>query len=125
MDTRFLLEDYDLHIKGEEPEADDGVDAPPAPADNSPSELVDENGGALAGDGGSPGGVTVSIDTITQPGSVVSGSVVFSGGDKAAWSIDQLGRLGLDPDEPSFRPSEADFMAFQKELQKAMESHQP
>lgn len=70
-----------------------------------------------AGGGGS---VSVSVDNITQPGTIVSGQVTFSGGEKARWYLDQLGRLGLDPDDPAFRPSEADVMDFQRKLQDVM-----
>ena len=40
---------------------------------------------------GTTGNVTVSVDELTRPGSMVSGSVVFSDGEKALWMIDELG----------------------------------
>jgi hypothetical protein len=32
--------------------------------------------------------------------------------------LDQTGRLGLNPTNPEYRPTEADIMAFQRELQR-------
>ena len=68
-------------------------------------------------------GAVKSGDTGYQemPGAVVSGSVTFSDGKSAKWFLDQMGQLGFDPDEPGYRPSETDAMAFQRELQNALQ----
>jgi len=47
----------------------------------------------------SGGRVAVKVDDITRPGSVVSGSVHFQRWQKSGWYLDQLGRLGMVPDE--------------------------
>lgn len=65
-----------------------------------------------------PGGVAVSIDQITRPGSMISGKVTFSDGEKAEWYLDQAGRLGLNPTTPGYRPAQEDVIAFQEELQR-------
>jgi hypothetical protein len=44
--------------------------------------------------------------------------VTFSDGETAEWMLDQTGRLGLNPTKPGYRPSEADVMSFQRELQR-------
>ena len=50
------------------------------------------------------GGVSVEMDRVTKPGTLVSGTVTFSDGTHAAWSLDQLGRLALDAKEPGYQP---------------------
>jgi hypothetical protein len=114
MDTRFLVLDLGIELKQEEepakePEPEDAPAAAPAPA--SPEDAIV----------GQTGSVTVTTDEIARPGSVVSGTVTFSDGEKGVWFIDQLGRPGLDPDTPGYQPSEADIGAFELELRKALE----
>ncbi|MCE9613156.1 MAG: hypothetical protein K8T26_02710 [Lentisphaerae bacterium] len=119
MDVRFLILDLGLQVKDrvvKEPKR------PPAPA----SETVpDEDlGAAETGEdipGGGPAAVTVELDRITKPGTVVSGTVVFSDGVSAAWSLDQLGRLALSASRPGYQPSPQDVQAFQMELRRALE----
>jgi hypothetical protein len=62
------------------------------------------------------------MDQITRPGSMVSGRVIFSDGQKAEWYLDQTGRLGLNPTTPGYRPSQQDVMDFQTELEKLARS---
>ena len=56
-----------------------------------------------------------------RPGALVSGSVVFSDGVTATWMLDQQGRLGIDPSQPGYRPSDADNEAFVQTLQAEIE----
>jgi len=58
----------------------------------------------------------VYVDRITRPGTVVSGNVVFSDGNKAQWAIDQMGRLALMPEVKSYRPPASDIQAFQQAI---------
>jgi len=60
----------------------------------------------------------VTIDQIMKPGMMISGNVTFSDGETAAWYLDQMGRLGLDPKTIGYRPAERDVLAFQVELQR-------
>lgn len=62
-------------------------------------------------------GVSVSVDAVTRPGSLVSGSVRFSDGQSASWYLDQTGRLGLMPQVQGYKPSQQDLQTFQMELQ--------
>lgn len=111
MDMRFVVLDLGIELvepkvdAPEEPKpADDVVPAPePPPAD---------------------GGVSVSVDTITLPGTLVSGKVTFSDGETGVWMIDQSGRPGLDPDTPGYRPSQEDVMEFQTKLRALLEGGQ-
>lgn len=72
---------------------------------------------------GAPGGVTVEIDRITRPGTVVSGAVTFSDGVSGKWALDQYGRLMLDTGTPGYKPSQADVQDFQRELQMQLQRH--
>ncbi|NLT70069.1 MAG: hypothetical protein GXX91_05175 [Verrucomicrobiaceae bacterium] len=122
LETRFLLEDLKIELKPEpvpEPE--------PEEAEPSPEEAEPAAGDAGAGDEGADGtgnadgeagaaSVTVSVDSVLRPDAIISGKVDFGGGNVTAWWLDQLGRLGMDPVESGFRPSEAQILAFQDEL---------
>jgi len=101
MDVRFLLIDLGLAPKDRK---EAPAPAPPAPA-------------APAG----PGGVSVEVDMVTKPGTIVSGTVDFSDGVSAAWSLDQQGRLALSATKPGYKPSEEDLRAFQDGLRVALE----
>ena len=57
-----------------------------------------------------------SLDRIVRPGAMVSGTVVFSDGVKANWSLDQMGRLALGADRKDYRPSAEDIQAFQQAI---------
>ncbi len=64
-----------------------------------------------------PGTVTVSVDTLQViPGAIVSGSVVFSDGNKARWYFDQMGRFGFEPELLGYTPPEADMQSFKVQL---------
>ena len=64
-----------------------------------------------------PGQVAVSVDQLARPGAVVSGKVTFSDGNKAEWYLDQMGRLGLAPQQAGYRPPAADVQQFQAALE--------
>lgn len=138
MDVRFLVSDLEIvladakakaaadELKAKEAaEAEAAAEAAAEAGEvvEADAEVVDGAGGEtleemLADDGG--GNVTIVVDAITVPGAVVSGSVTFSDGKSAKWFLDQMGQLGFDPEEEGYRPSEADAMAFQRELQGAL-----
>ena len=116
MDVRFLVMDLGVSVKDKPaPVAPSPAAAPAAAAGGG---LVDAGGGSVS----APSGVTVDVDRVTKPGSVVSGSVTFSDGTNAKWMLDQQGRLALDAGDPSYRPSDGDVQAFQDELRGALES---
>ena len=100
MDTRFLILDLGIELveeRKEEPKAEEK--APPIPT----------------------GTVTVTMDTLTLPGALVSGKVTFSDGETAIWMLDQTGRPGLDPDTPGYRPVQEDIIEFQSQLRALIE----
>ena len=101
LEARMLADDLKLNFK--EPEV-------PTPApDDKPAEPVEPTGK-----------VSVTVDRITRPGSIVSGNVVFSDGQRAEWSLDQTGRLGLNPETPGYRPQQKDVADFQVALEQAV-----
>ena len=59
------------------------------------------------------GGVSLTLDKIARPGAAISGQVTFSDGVKAAWYLDQMGRLGLVGPTPGYRPPGPDLQEFQ------------
>lgn len=117
LETRFLLEDLKIELlpdpveEPEEPEAEESAEGDGADSDAGEEEAVEPGDGS----------VTVTVDKVQRPGAIISGRVDFGGGNTAAWWLDQMGRLGMDSDNPEFRPSEEQAMAFQQELQKAIQ----
>jgi len=67
--------------------------------------------------------VTVTLSDLARPGTMAGGQATFDGGETAEWYMDELGRLGMNPTNPEFQPSEAQIMAFQVELQKLARAH--
>jgi hypothetical protein len=116
MDARMLVDDLKLTPKDPDPPKQETPAAPaaPAPAGAPPSaepEMLP------------PGGkISLTVDAIARPGTMVSGAVTFSDGAKAVWYLDQTGRLGVSPEQQGYRPPEGDVEEFQalldRELQK-------
>lgn len=150
MDVRFLVDDLDLAIKDAAPKVDTSdvtkAQAPrptPPPAEKKGmldklKEKVGLGGGAEDDEDELPsgdfpeddaaatppaGGVTVDLDRVVRPGSVVSGTVTFSDGVSGKWALDQYGRLMLDTGNPAYKPATADVQAFQRELQLQLQRH--
>ena len=101
MDTRFLILDLGIELIEEKKEEPKIEEEKPAPVPT--------------------GEVTVTMDTLTLPGALVSGKVTFSDGETAIWMLDQTGRPGLDPDTPGYRPSQDDIMEFQIQLRELIQ----
>jgi hypothetical protein len=109
METRFLVDDLKLTPKDPEPPK---TVTPPAPEIKKP---VEEK--TPPADAGRVPGVSVSVDQIARPGTIVSGKVTFSDGQKAEWYLDQSGRLGVVPAQQGYKPPAADVQQFQLLLQ--------
>ena len=130
MDVRLLVLDIGAAVQ----------DRAPAPRSDAAAALVDSAGAAAAphsptalpeGDeepfpaadeppAGGAGHVTVEVDRLMKPGALVSGTVLFSDGVRAQWSLDQYGRLGLSGTPPAYRPAQNDVQEFQIALQKEL-----
>jgi len=107
MDVRFLVDDLNLTLvdkeeekKPDESKSDGGNKDEPTP--DTPIE--------------GQSGVSVELDTVTPPGAMASGTVVFSDGQSKKWTLDQFGRLGLSGGDEGYKPSDEDVMEFQKQL---------
>ena len=126
METRFLVLDLGVEIRNlaqEEAEANQADEEELVDEENQSSdsdELTEDDLEILPpADGGK---VKVSVDDIARPGLMASGRVTFGDGQEGMWYVDEMGRLGIDPEAEGYRPSEADILAFQRELQAVMES---
>jgi hypothetical protein len=123
MDTRLLVDDLKLVPKDPErpkvPEPPAPAKQPPLAAKPAPPEaeaVADELLPPPAGGGK----ISVTVDQITRPGSLVSGKVTFSDGQLADWYLDQMGRLGVAPRQQGYKPSAVDVQDFQLALQQEM-----
>ncbi len=127
MDVRFLVLELGVAVKEKPAPRPPAPPPTPAPAGaggfdpGAEADLGADDGPDL---GASPPGastVRVDLDRIMKPGSLVSGTVVFSDGVSAAWALDQFGRLALNPAQPGYQPGPQDVQAFQMELRRALE----
>lgn len=117
MEVRLLVDDLQLTPKDPDPPRTDAAPRPPLakpgkPAEDEVAPADNDAGGAFKR------GVSVSVDTLTKPGALISGKVTFSDGNTAEWYLDQAGRLGLAPKTEGYRPSAADIQEFQIALER-------
>jgi hypothetical protein len=113
MDVRLLVDDLKLTPKDIDPPKTAAL-AGAAPASPAPAPPTEK--GKKAGAAPKPGSVSLSVDQLARPGAVVSGKVTFSDGQTAEWYFDQMGRLGLVPQQTGYRPPAADLQKFQSML---------
>jgi len=118
MDVRFMVIDLDVELKEKagsgRPVQDVSEPVAPQGEEGWESEAPGSEESAL-------NSVSVDLDMVTKPGSVVSGSVTFSDGVKATWFLDQLGRLAINAGQPGYKPDEQDLHVFQNELRVALQ----
>lgn len=120
MDVRFLVIDLGIELKeAVKPTATKNMDLSKAEGVQAAPLGESEE---LTEDASPAGGVSVEIDRVMKPGALASGTVRFSDGVSAAWSLDQMGRLGLNMTRPDYRPSPEDIKAFQQELTRLIQS---
>ena len=58
-----------------------------------------------AGEQAGGGRLSISVDQMPAPGSMLSGYARFSSGAKAHWFLDDMGRLGLEPELGTGKPT--------------------
>ena len=118
MDVRLLVDDLKLTPKDAEAPismsanleaASAGAPTPPPPASKT-APISEPAASSLTSS------VSIQVDQLARPGSVVSGKVKFSDGNMAEWYFDQMGRLGLIPQKPGYRPPASDLQQFQSLL---------
>ncbi len=90
---------------------------PAAGADDALPAAAD----GAAGDGAAST-LSVTVDALMIPGTLASGDVVFSDGQKGKWYLDRQGRLGLGGElPPGYRPPPADAALFQSRLMEELQ----
>ena len=115
MDVRFLVDDLDIAVVEAAPEA------PESPEVEAQEDATTEPFAAELVDDGGNGAVTVDVDPIPRPGSLVNGTVVFSDGVSLGWQLSAAGQLGLIPgDDPEYRPNPEDVQSFQSQLEEVL-----
>jgi len=67
------------------------------------------------------GKLSISVDQMPAPGSMLSGYARFSSGAKAHWFLDEMGRLGMEPELGASKPTEKDMKEFTTELRKQLQ----
>jgi len=127
MEVRFLLDDLKVVPKDPPPPPPTQPAAPakPVTASTLPGATAAGEPAAAELPGQEPGlpgsgGVRVTVDQITKPGAVVSGSVTFSDGQSGMWYLDEAGRLGLGMKQKGYRPAAPDVEEFQIKLQQEL-----
>ena len=76
---------------------------------------------AATGAATSGGKLSISIDQVPAPGAMLSGYARFSSGAKAHWFLDEMGRLGIDPELGSGKPTQKDMQEFSTELRRMLQ----
>ena len=118
LDLRLIASELDVDWEQQEDEN--------TVTENSSGQILDENQQSEAGsepgaqEAGSGGGTQVSVDKVTRPDAVMSGTVSFTSGAKAKWFIDHSHQLSLSPEEGSEKPTQDDIVEFQQELQRVL-----
>jgi len=112
MEVRFLVDDLKLRLQDPEPPK---PATPPLAADLPPPPPATPAPPASGG-----GQVSVTVDQLARPGTMVSGGVTFSDGMSAEWYLDQTGRLGLVAKQQGYKPSPGDIQQFQMALEREM-----
>ncbi len=74
-----------------------------------------------AGEPAGGGRLSISVDQMPAPGSMLSGYARFSSGAKAHWFLDDMGRLGLEPELGTGKPTQADMQEFSTELRRMLQ----
>ena len=122
MDVRLLVDDLKLTPKDIEPPKPvapilPSPAAPPPAGARPPAQPPASAAPKPAPPGPGPGKVSVSVDKLARPGAVVSGQATFSDGNTAAWQLNELGQLGIAPQQPGYRPPASDVEQFQAALE--------
>jgi hypothetical protein len=80
--------------------------------------------GASAAAGAAEKNLSISMDQVPAPGCMLSGYARFASGAKAHWMLDEMGRLGIEPELGSAKPTGKDMQEFTAELRRLLERSQ-
>lgn len=130
LDLRLLVADLPQPVEPDpEPpsEKSAGTDASAVESEvsDAPPALETESAASPADLGeATPIDVSVTVDTLTIPGTMASGDVTFSDGKTGKWYLDQTGRLGLGGDglPPGYQPTQPDMLLFRQRLMEALQA---
>lgn len=128
LEARLLLLDEAISLKEKEKPREQAAPELGAktPSEQTPTEGEtgdndsDEDYGAPEDAPAGGGKVSVTVDQIAIPGTMISGKATFSDGKTASWFLDQYGQLGLRAPEKGYQPPAADIPVFQRELQRVL-----
>lgn len=82
----------------------------------------DNKGGPAGAAAPATSQLSISVDQAPPPGALLSGYVRFASGAKAHWFVDEMGRLGIEPELGSSKPTQTDMQEFTRELRRMLES---
>ena len=121
MDVRFLVLDLHAEVKDKpEPKPKE----PSVPKAAGPDGAMSNDGEGYTPENLGGGSVAVTLDSVVRVGALASGSVTFSDGVTAEWSVDRFGRLALTKvSQPDYQPKAEDLKAFQIELENKLSQH--
>ncbi len=132
MELRFLADDLKVNwTKQDKPKQPSTPTPPPdapaaaqEPASDEPLEPEQENIEDVVD--GEEGTTIVTLDDTPEPGSMMSGHVVFASGIQGKWFLDRFGRPGfLNSDENDTRqPTDEDMEQFQTKLEELVQKRQ-
>jgi hypothetical protein len=92
------------------------------PSPSAPSASAAAKSSAAAQEPESVGGkLSISVDQVPAPGAMLSGYARFSSGAKAHWFLDEMGRLGLEPELGASKPTQKDMQEFSTELRRMLQ----
>ncbi len=113
MELRLLL--------SEMPDAKIPEKEQPKPA-SAPVSAIESGTGAATPPAEAAGGkLSISMDQTPAPGSMLSGYARFGSGAKAHWFLDEMGRLGVEPELGSSKPTQQDMKDFTAELRRLLQ----
>ena len=119
MDLRLLLSEMP-DVKLPEKEPPKTVLPPPAPPGTG--ALKDPSSAAVGKEPETGGGkLSISVDQMPAPGAMLSGYARFSSGAKAHWFLDEMGRLGVEPELGSSKATPKDMQEFATELRRLLQ----
>lgn len=124
MDLRLLLSEMpDTKLPEKEPpKAVLPSAAPTAAGAGGEFTLKDSGPLAAAKEPEAVGGkLSISVDQAPAPGAMLSGYARFASGAKAHWFLDEMGRLGLEPELGSSKATPQDMQEFTTELRRMLQ----
>ncbi|MBR0459812.1 MAG: hypothetical protein IJJ26_11300 [Victivallales bacterium] len=131
MELRFLADDLKVNWTKQDKPKQPAVPPPPpeapAPEAPAPEETAEpdlENLEEL--NDGEEGTTLVTIDDTPEPGSMMSGHVVFASGIQGKWFLDRFGRPGFlnDDENDTKQPTDEDMEQFQVKLEELVQKRQ-